>query len=172
MAVFVATTTLVREPQAPGARVTELSSTITSPNCGQRKAETMPTDAWHIFYECTERVTPSSRKGLLRLLLLRLAAAPAHSESGAWRELRQMTNRVASGQKRGMDRRPAFGFLPRIVAARCHAMSRLFRLAMREFSELGLKSNQGRTLPLCVGGISGSALVVKLRRCMTCACRR
>ncbi len=53
MAVFVATTTLVREPQAPGARVTELSSTITSPNCGQRKAETMPTDAWHIFYEYT-----------------------------------------------------------------------------------------------------------------------
>ncbi len=49
-------------------------------------------------------------------------------------------------------------FLPQIVAARYQAMSRLFRLAMREFSELGLKSNQGRTLPLCVRRISGSAL--------------
>ena len=55
------------------------------------------------------------------------------------------------------SRRHAFGFLPRIVAARCQAMSRLLRLAMREFSELGLKSNQGRTLPLRVRRISGSA---------------
>ncbi len=32
--------------------MTELSSTITCPNCGHRKTETMPTDACQFFYEC------------------------------------------------------------------------------------------------------------------------
>jgi len=30
-----------------------LQSTITCPNCGFRKEETMPTDACQFFYECT-----------------------------------------------------------------------------------------------------------------------
>lgn len=30
----------------------ELQSTITCPNCGHQKKETMPTDACQYFYEC------------------------------------------------------------------------------------------------------------------------
>jgi hypothetical protein len=30
-----------------------LESTITCPNCGTAKAETMPTDACQFFYDCT-----------------------------------------------------------------------------------------------------------------------
>ncbi len=32
----------------------QLESTITCPNCGFSKQETMPTDACQWFYECTE----------------------------------------------------------------------------------------------------------------------
>ena len=30
----------------------ELNSTITCPNCGHKKTETMPTDACQFFYQC------------------------------------------------------------------------------------------------------------------------
>ena len=33
--------------------MTDLTSTITCPDCGQVKAETMPTDACQWFYECS-----------------------------------------------------------------------------------------------------------------------
>lgn len=33
-------------------KAVELQSTITCPACGQKKAETMPSDACRFFYEC------------------------------------------------------------------------------------------------------------------------
>jgi hypothetical protein len=38
-------------------KTVELQSTITCPNCGHRKNETMPTDACQFFYECEKCVT-------------------------------------------------------------------------------------------------------------------
>ena len=34
-----------------------LTSTLTCPNCGHRKTETMPTDACQWFYDCEARHT-------------------------------------------------------------------------------------------------------------------
>jgi len=40
------------------AAAAQLVSTLTCPACGHRAAETMPTDACRVFYECTSCNTP------------------------------------------------------------------------------------------------------------------
>ncbi len=49
-------------------------STITCPNCGHKKEETMPTEACRFFYECENCKTKLKPKsgGLLCLLQLRI----------------------------------------------------------------------------------------------------
>ena len=43
----------MRLPMLDEITDTSLESTITCPNCGHQKTETMPTDSCVFFYECT-----------------------------------------------------------------------------------------------------------------------
>jgi hypothetical protein len=80
-----------------------LQSTIKCRGCGTLKTETMLTDACQFFYDC-KRAAPSATRRLLRVLLLRRRAVPAHPV-GRQVGLLQLRLRCSATPKRAWDDR-------------------------------------------------------------------
>jgi hypothetical protein len=59
-------------------------STITCPQCGSAKVETMPVDAWQFLYDCTGcgALLRPKKEGLLRVLLVWIGGLPLCPASG------------------------------------------------------------------------------------------